>query len=181
MNKKICVYCSASHDLASVYIEAAVSLGRTLAGRGDTLVYGGGSFGLMGEVSRAAYEGGGRVIGVIPKMLLSVEFASKHADELIVTEDMRERKANMETRADAFIALPGGIGTLEEVFEIMTLRSLNQTAKPLVLINVEGFYEPLVGMLRQIYSRGFMRRDLPEIFYLARDVEDALNHIDGAF
>ncbi len=177
-SKRICVYCSASQNLAPYYIEVATELGQALGERGDTLVYGGGSYGLMGEVAKATHQSGGRVIGIIPKMLLSIEFAFQNADELIVTEDMRERKAKMESRADAFVALPGGIGTLEEVFEIMTLRALNQMTKPLVLVNLRGFYDPLNMLIERMREEGFVRREIADIFYLAPDVQSALDHID---
>lgn len=180
-SKKICVYCSASADLAPVYTEAAVALGKAMGERGDTLVYGGASKGLMGAIAQAAHEAGGRVVGIIPKALLTVEFAFEHADDLIITEDLRERKASMEARADAFIALPGGIGTLEEVFEIMTLRALNLTPKPLILLNTENFYDPLMELLQRMLSGGFIRRPISEVFYLAPDVPSALDHIDSAF
>lgn len=180
-SKKICVYCSASADLAPVYTEAAVELGKAIGERGDTLVYGGASKGLMGAIAQATHEAGGRVVGIIPKALLSVEFAFDNADDLIITEDMRERKAGMEARADAFVALPGGIGTLEEVFEIMTLRALNITPKPLVLLNTENFYDPLMELLQRMLSGGFIRRPISEIFFLAPDVPSLLEHIDAAF
>lgn len=174
----LCVFCSASGDLAPQYVEVAATLGLLIAERGATLVYGGASVGLMGEVARAVHRVGGRVVGVIPKMLLSVEFAYRNADELIVTEDMRERKATMAARADAFLVLPGGIGTLEELFEIMTLRALNQTAKPLVLINTAGFYDPLHRLLERMSSEGFLRRALDDLYYLAADAVEALAYLD---
>lgn len=180
-SKKICVYCSASNDLAPIYTEAAVALGKAMGERGDTLVYGGSSNGLMGAIARSAHAAGGRVIGIIPKALLTVEFAFENADDLIITEDLRERKAGMEARADAFVALPGGIGTLEEVFEIMTLRALNLTPKPLVLLNTENFYDPLMELLQRMLSGGFIRRPISEIFFLAPDVSSALDHVDEAF
>ncbi len=179
MNQFVCVYCAASDTIAPAYFDVSARLGRALAERGDTLVYGGGSRGLMGEVARAVHDAGGRVVGVIPKFLLSVEFAFKNADELIITEDMRERKGAMESRADAFIALAGGIGTLEEIIEIMTLRQLRQTEKPLVLINTEGFYDPFMVWLRHMEAGNFLRLPPEDLFYLAHDVDDALEHIDG--
>lgn len=150
-----------------------------MAERGDTLVYGGGSYGLMGEVARATHAGGGRVIGIMPTFLKSQEFVFHDADEMIITTDMRERKAGMYQRADAFIALPGGIGTLEEVFEIMTLRSLNIAKHPLVLINTCGFYDPLQALLDKMNEERFLRRPVSEIFYLAADAFDALSYIDA--
>ncbi|MDZ4768140.1 MAG: TIGR00730 family Rossman fold protein [Chloroflexota bacterium] len=174
----VCVYCAASTTLAPVYHTAAAEFGRALGARGDTLVYGGSSHGLMGEVARGVHAGGGKVIGFIPRMLLNVEFAYDNADELVITEDMRTRKAGMASRADAFVALPGGIGTLEELFEIMTLRALGQLDKPLVLLNTNNFYDPLCALISKMGDEGFLRRTIDELFMLAADVPSALAHLD---
>lgn len=173
----ICVYCSASDSLAPAYVETAAALGRAIGARGDTLVYGGSSRGLMGQVARGVHQTGGKVVGYLPRMLLNIEIAYDAADELIISEDMRARKAGMASRADAFIALPGGIGTLEELFEIMTLRALGQIAKPLVLLNVNGFYDPLRAMIVSMGQHGFLRRAVDELFTLAPDVETAMAHV----
>ncbi len=175
----ICVYCSASDAIASRYFEAAAELGTEIARRGDTLVYGGASAGLMGAVARAAQESGGRVLGVIPQVLVDMEVAYKNADELLVVANMRERKAAMEAQADAFLALPGGIGTLEEVFEIMTLRYLKQTDKPLVLLNFEGFYDPLLRLLEHMNEAKFLRSGFEPLVTFAPTVMTALDYIDG--
>ncbi|MCK6577636.1 MAG: TIGR00730 family Rossman fold protein [Anaerolineae bacterium] len=179
VSKRICVYCSASRNLSPAYHEVAAQLGQLLAERRHTLIYGGGSVGLMGEVARAAHRGGGQIIGIIPKMLVSVEFTYQQASEVIITEDMRERKTRMEAHADAFLALPGGIGTLEEIFEIMSLRGLNQTTHPLVLINTGGFYNPLDEYLQKMHHEHFVRRPVNEIYYLAPDVYEALRYVEA--
>ncbi len=174
----ICVYCSASDAIDVKYFKAAAELGAAIARRGDTLVYGGASAGLMGAVARSAQEGGAKVLGIIPQVLVDLEVAYHNADELLVVGDMRERKAAMEAHADAFIGLPGGIGTLEEVFEIMTLRYLKQTTKPLVLLNVEGFYDPLLRLLEHMDEGKFLRSGFESLVTFAPTVTAALDVID---
>ncbi len=176
----ICVYCSASDAIDVKYFKAAAELGTAIAQRGDTLVYGGASAGLMGAVARAAQDGGAKVLGIIPQILVDMEVAYHNADQLLVVGDMRERKAALEAHADAFIGLPGGIGTLEEVFEIMTLRYLKQTAKPLVLLSVDGFYEPLVRLLEHMNEGKFLRSGFASLVTFAPTVTAALDFIDGA-
>lgn len=174
----ICVYCSASDRIAPGYFQLAVELGMALAVRGDTLVYGGSSVGLMGMLARTMQEQGARVVGVIPEALVAMEVAYNNADELLVTSTMRERKAMMEARADAFLALPGGVGTMEEVFEIMAARSLNLVQKPLVLLNYDGFYDPLVRLLEHMHEANFLRTHYGEMVHFAASVQDALVYVD---
>lgn len=175
----ICVYCSASATLEPDFHAAAADLGRQMAARGDTLIYGGGNIGLMGEIARSIRASGGRICGVIPQALVEREQAYEMADELIITSDMRSRKAEMEHRADAFVALPGGIGTLDEVFEILSLRQLKITNKPLVVLNQSGFYNPLVALLEHMYSARFLRTPLPDLLGFAPDVPALFSYIDG--
>ena len=174
----ICVYCSASDRIAPGYFQIAVDLGTTLARRGDTLVYGGSSVGLMGALARTMQDQGARVVGVIPEALVAMEVAYNNADELLVTTTMRERKAMMEARADAFLALPGGVGTMEEVFEIMAARSLKLVDKPLVLLNVEQFYDPLVRLLEHMQDAQFLRSGYETMVHFAGTIDDALAYID---
>jgi uncharacterized protein (TIGR00730 family) len=174
----ICVYCSASITLEPDFHAVAADLGREMARRGDTLIYGGGNLGLMGEVARSIHANGGRVCGVIPQALVEAEQAYHLADELVVTEDMRSRKAEMERRADAFVALPGGIGTLDEVFEILSLRQLRITYKPLVVLNQRGFYDPLRTLLEHMQASQFLRTPLPELLGFAPDVQTLYAYID---
>ncbi len=176
----ICVYCSASNAIAPGYFELAVELGTALARRGDTLVYGGSSVGLMGALAQTVQQQGARCIGVIPQALVDMEVAYHNADELIITANMRERKAKMEARADAFLALPGGVGTMEEVFEIMAARSLNLLQKPLVLLNYEHFYDPMIHLLEHMQTANFLRVGYETMVYFAPTVETALDYIDGA-
>lgn len=175
----ICVYCSASNKIDPAYFELAVELGSQLAQRGDTLVYGGSSAGLMGELARTVQAHGARVIGVIPQALVDLEVAYNNADELFITANMRERKAGMEARSDAFLALPGGVGTLEEVFEIMAARSLHLLEKPLVLLNYRHFYDPLIDLLEHMNQANFLRDGYQSMVYFAPSVQAALDYIDS--
>lgn len=175
----ICVYCSASDLIAPGYFQIAVDLGTALARRRDTLVYGGSSVGLMGALARTMQDQGARVVGVIPEALVAMEVAYNNADELLVTTTMRERKAMMEARADAFLALPGGVGTMEEVFEIMAARSLKLVSKPLVLLNVEQFYDPLLRLLEHMQDARFLRSGYETMVHFAGTIDDALAYIDG--
>jgi uncharacterized protein (TIGR00730 family) len=151
----VCVFCSSAGGLPEVYRAAARELGAELAGRGHRLVYGGGNVGLMGEVARSVHDHGGTVIGVIPQGLVDRELAYDPADELLVTTTMRERKAEMDARADAFVALPGGFGTLEELLEVLTLRQLRLHDRPIVLVNVAGYWDPFLSMVADMVDQGF--------------------------
>ncbi len=177
--KSVCVFTSSSDDVAPQYFHAAAALGRRIAERGHTLVYGGGKSGLMGELARSAQRSGGRVVGIIPVEMKDRGWAYESADELIVTEDMRERKTAMETRADMFIALPGGFGTLEEIMEMLTLKQLQYHAKPIVLINTNGFYDRLINLFEHIYEQKFTKEEFRTSYHVAPNVERAFAFIDG--
>ncbi len=151
----ICVFCSSSSNIARPFFVAADELGTQMAERGHQLVYGGASVGLMGAIARATTTHGGRVIGVIPEALKDREVAYEDADELILTRDLRQRKAIMEVRSDAFIALPGGFGTLEETIELLTLKQIGLHHKPIVILNVDRFYDPLLRFFEHIEETGF--------------------------
>ncbi len=152
----ICVYCGSRHGHLPSYRDAAVALGSAIAARGWRLVYGGGNVGLMGTVADAALAAGGEVIGVIPERLLAREVGHQDLTQLHVVQTMHERKQRMAELADAFIALPGGIGTLEELFEVWTWRHLGYHDQPIGLLNVAGFYDPLLAFLRQAEGAGFI-------------------------
>lgn len=175
---KICVYCGSAAP-SDEYVALADTLGERMATRGDTLVYGGGRVGLMGELARAVKAGGGQVIGVIPESLIQLELGYGDADELVVTKDLRERKGIMELRADAFVALPGGMGTIEEVMEIITLRQLRLTTKPLVLLNHAGFFDPLIALFAHLSERGFVKPNYPQFYHLAGTVDEVLAYLDS--
>ena len=177
MLKNICVYCSSSNALVPVFFEAARQLGVLLAQQGCTLVYGGGNVGLMGALARAVHEQGGRVVGVIPEALRAKEVAYLAADELIITKDLRERKAIMQERSQAFIALPGGFGTLEEVFEILTAKQLGFHQAPLVFVNTAGFYQPLFDFFESIYRQRFAQHGHRELCGLVTSAEEAMQYL----
>jgi uncharacterized protein (TIGR00730 family) len=153
----VCVFCSSSGRIDPSYVELAAAVGRELARRGHTLVSGGGSISCMGAVARAARDGGARTVGVIPRALSDLEVADHDADELVVTPDMRSRKAEMDRRADAFLTLPGGLGTLEELLEIWVSRTLAMHGKPVVVLDPDGLYDPLRRQVELLVERGFVR------------------------
>ena len=175
----ICVFCSSSTRIDARYFDAADDLGKLIASRGHRLIYGGGSVGLMGNVARAVNQHGGHVTGVIPGHLASVEFEYDGADILIKTACMRTRKAEMQARSDAFLVLPGGIGTLEEMFEILTLRVLDQHAKPVVIINVNGFYDGLLSFMDHLHDTRFNRPRTRDHYAVAPTPNVAMDLIAG--
>ena len=174
----ICVF-GASSDGANVrFANEAAELGAEIARRGYELVYGGGRHGLIGVLARAAHANGGRVIGVIPVRFREQELAYEESDELIVTQDMRERKKIMESRADAFIGLPGGFGTLEEILEILTLRQLQFHHKPVALINTDHFYDRLIHLFEHVYEQEFAVQEHRETYHISPDVHGAITYIE---
>lgn len=178
--RSITVYCSSSRHLPPVYYEAGAELGRAIAGLGWTLVYGGNRVGLMASVADAARAAGGRVVGITPQVLVDEGIADELCDELIVTQTMRERKALLEARGDALIALPGGLGTFEEFFEILVGRVLGCHAKPIVLLNVAGYYQPLLAMIDHGIEHGFIKPAAREDFFVAPAVPEALAFLNAA-
>jgi uncharacterized protein (TIGR00730 family) len=154
----ICVYCGASSGSDPVFTDAARRLGADMAAAGADLVYGAGGIGLMGEVARAVLAGGGHVTGVIPDFLKAREVHLKDIQEVIVTKDMHERKMLMFERADAFVAMPGGIGTLEELIEQLTWAQLGQHTKPVIIANIAGFWDPLLELLAHMHKTGFLNK-----------------------
>jgi hypothetical protein len=169
--ERICVFCGSSSGRSPEYVEAARATGSALAARGIGLVYGGGSVGLMGEVANAALAAGGEVVGVIPRALELRELAHGGLTKLHVVGSMHERKAKMAELADAFIALPGGLGTLEELFEILTWAQLGLHARPCGLLDVAGYYEPLVAFFDRAVSEGFVRPEHRRLFVVERAPE----------
>jgi uncharacterized protein (TIGR00730 family) len=155
MIRSICVFCGSASGSSPLYGEAAALLGREIAGRGLSLVYGGGNVGSMGVLAASAMEAGGRVTGIIPKKLNAV-VEHLRLTELIVVEDMHERKALMQEKSDAFVALPGGIGTMEELFEVWTWRYIGYHRKPVGLLNIGVFYDGLLDFLRHMTAEGFL-------------------------
>lgn len=171
----IAVYCASSDRIDPAYLRVAADLGTELARRGHVLVTGGGSVSMMGAVGRAARAAGGRTIGVIPRHLVAMEVADHESDELVLVDTMRERKAEMDQRADAFVTLAGGIGTFEEFFEVWTAGSLGMHAKPVVVLDPDGFYAPLWDWLDALAERGFVRRSALASVLRTRTVAAALD------
>ena len=171
--KRVCVYCGSGTGLNPAFAEAARILGRALAEAGITLVYGGGSVGLMGTLARAVLDAGGSVTGVIPHFLKDRERLFSDVTELIVTADMHERKMIMFERAEAFVALPGGVGTLEELVEQMTWVQLGQHGKPILLANIAGFWQPLITLFDQMREERFLRAGM-EVECLVTDSAEAI-------
>jgi hypothetical protein len=167
--RNICVYCGSGLGENQAYRAAARTLGAELGAHGIGLVYGGGSLGLMGEVARATLDAGGRVTGIIPAFLTEKEKMMRDVDELIVTEDMHERKRLMFERSDAFVALPGGVGTLEELVEQLTWVQLGRHTKPVVVANIEGFWNPFLSLLTHMKADAFIRPGLDLHFTVVDD------------
>ena len=172
----ICVFGASSNRLEQVYFDQAHALGRAIALGGHTLVYGGGASGLMGACARGAREAGGGIVGIAPRFFDEPGILLKDYGEFIYTDTMSERKALMEDKADAFVALPGGIGTYEEFFEVLTLKQLGRHAKPMALLNTAGYFEPMVLMLEKTASSGFMSESCLELFSLCGSPEEAVEH-----
>ncbi|MDR2011819.1 MAG: TIGR00730 family Rossman fold protein [Rhodanobacter sp.] len=177
---RICVYCASSEHCARVYHDAAAALGRTLAQAGCTIVYGGGATGLMGALANAALQAGGEVIGIIPRFMIDVEWQHPGLANLQVVEDMRERKHRLLTGSDAVVALPGGSGTLEELFEALTLKRLALYFNPIVLLDTQDFYTPLQRFLEHTIDERFMNREHLKMWSLVKRVEDVLPAIRNA-
>lgn len=176
--ERVCVYASSSDAVDPAFAEAARELGRGMAARGQTLVYGGGNIGLMGVVAREIHAGGGHVVGVIPEKLRDLELAYTAADELVVTESMRERKAIMEARADAFVALPGGLGTLEEILEVLVLKQLCYHDRPIVFLNTAGIFNSLFQLLDDLRAGHFVKESYHALYHVAANPADVFRHLD---
>lgn len=170
----ICVYCASGRNVAQPYLDLAADLGRAIGAAGHTLVSGGGNVSMMGAVASATRASGGRTVGIIPRALMAREVADLDADELVITETMRERKKQMDDRADGFITLPGGIGTLEELFETWTAGFLGMHDKPVVMLDPDGFYTPLLSWLHEMVGRGFVAQSSLDRLQITDSVEAAL-------
>ena len=169
--KSICVFCGSKHGSSTIYKDATLELGEQLAKNEIKLVYGGGSLGLMGELSKSVHRNKGEVLGVIPKNLLKIEGINKNHGEIIITNDMHKRKKTMYENADAFLCLPGGIGTLEEVSETITWFQLNLSRKPIFFLNINGYWDNFWVLLKQFVSLEFSDEDLLNYFIFFESVE----------
>ncbi|KAF3645704.1 hypothetical protein CQW23_26943 [Capsicum baccatum] len=176
--KKICVFCGSSPGKKSSYKEAAVELGKELVSRNIDLVYGGGSIGLMGLVSQAVYNGGRHVLGVIPRTLMPREITGETVGEVKAVADMHQRKAEMAKHSDAFIALPGGYGTLEELLEVIAWAQLGIHDKPVGLLNVDGYYNSLLTFIDKAVEEGFICPNARQIFVSAPTAKELMNKLE---
>jgi uncharacterized protein (TIGR00730 family) len=178
--QNICVYCGSSLGADPRFAEAADALGAAMATAGIGLVFGGGEDGLMGRLAHAVIDNGGRVTGIIPTFLIKREHALQEAQELIVVEDMHQRKQLMFERADAFIALPGGVGTLEELVEQLTWVQLGRHGKPVLVADIGGFWRPLLSLIAHMHNLGFIREGFDLNYLVAEKIEDALPMLETA-
>ncbi len=178
--RNVCVYCGSGAGNDPRFGEAADALGHILAQEGIGLVYGGGGDGLMGRVARATLATGGYVTGIIPGFLVRKEHALTTAQEMLVVEDMHERKRAMFDRADAFVALPGGIGTLEELVEQMTWTQLERHAKPILIADINGFWRPLLALFAHMNGQGFIRRGFELRYLVSEKIEDVVPMLRAA-
>jgi uncharacterized protein (TIGR00730 family) len=178
--RNVCVYCGSNVGSNPAYAAAAQTLGAVMAKERIGLVYGGGGLGLMGELARTVLAHGGRVTGIIPAFLSKKERMLRDADELIVVDDMHQRKKLMFDKSDAFVALPGGIGTLEELVEQLTWAQLGRHTKPIVLLNIQGFWEPFRALLRHMSEEAFIRPDMQVRFSTVERPEDVVPTILSA-
>jgi hypothetical protein len=178
--RKICVYCGSGPGTDPAFLESARAFGATLAKSGIGLVFGGGSVGMMGTIAKSVLEHGGQVTGIIPEFLIEREHAMRGVDNLIVTHDMHERKRKMFEMADAFVAMPGGIGTLEEIVEQITWVQLGRHRKPILLANIKGFWDPLCALIYHMKNLEFIRGDLNFDLLVADKVVDILPMLQKA-
>lgn len=175
----ICIYGASSTTLAPEYYAAARELGQAIAKHGHTLVFGGGDHGLMGSCAEGALEFGGKIIGIAPRFFDEPGILCKYCNEFIYTDTMRDRKAAMDEHSDAIIAMPGGIGTFEEFFEMLTAKQLGLHSKPMVLLNILGYYEPLMDMLEKSADSGFMSHRCMDIFSVCANAAEALDAVEN--
>ncbi len=178
--KQVTVYCASSAKLADKYFDAAKRIGEVLVQHNVTVMYGGGAVGLMGKLADTVIENKGTIIGVMPSFMHQVEWQHKGINELILTEDMAARKKRFLQGTDALITLPGGCGTLEELMEAVTLKRLGVFIKPIIILNLDGFYDPLIEMLERCISEKFMREEHREIWTVIQQPEELIEAIKNA-
>lgn len=177
---RLCIFGAASDEINNEYILSVEKLSEKLAEKGHNLVFGAGACGLMGAAARGFRKGGGNIIGVIPKFFkeADVETIYNDCDELIYTESMRERKATMEDKADAFIIVPGGIGTFEEMFEVLTLKQLGRHNKPIVIYNIDGYYDAMEELLKRSVEEGFVRENCSYLYRYFKNDDELIDYVE---
>lgn len=177
----ICLYGASSSSIAKAYINPTETLGEKMADRGHTLIFGGGAAGLMGAAARGAYSHGGKIIGVVPSFLNVDGILFNKCDELIFTDTMRERKQLMEEKSDAFVMTPGGLGTFDEFFEILTLKQLGRHSKPIAVFNINGYFDSLIAQLNNAVYKQFMTPEALELCLFTDNADKLINYLeDGA-
>jgi len=176
----ICVYCASSSQVKPGYFEATARLGKIFAKANLSVVYGGGSMGLMGQLANSTLEAGGKITGVIPRFMCDVEWNHRGLTELILVDTMHERKEKMATMADAVVALPGGCGTMEELLEVITWKRLGIFTKPIVIVNLEGYFDALIAMLNRAVEEHFMRNEHREMWKIVETPEEVLGAIQDS-
>jgi len=176
----ICVYCASSTQVKRSYFEATDRLGKILADAQLSIVYGGGSMGLMGQLADSTLKAGGKITGVIPRFMCEVEWNHTNLSELILVETMHERKEKMAMMADAVVALPGGCGTLEELLEVITWKRLGIFTKPIVIVNIEGYFDALIAMLNRAIDEHFMREEHRQMWVVVETPEEVLSAIQNS-
>lgn len=174
----ICVFCGSSKGTKPQYAEAARRTGALIGDRGHSLVFGGGGIGLMGEVARTVRIHGGNVIGILPEFLKHLEPPSTSAEELIITSDMQQRKAHMLSLSDAFVVLPGGLGTMDEIFEVLTTAQLHVHNKPIIVVNIDGYFAPLLALIAHSVSEGFARPEIENLFHIVATPDEAIDAVE---
>lgn len=177
MIKTVCVFSSSSSAVNSAYRDTAIDLGKRLGQEGFGLIFGGADVGLMGVVARTAQNHGARVTGVIPESMVEKGIAYQKADELIVSNNLRDRKEIIESKSDAFVALPGGFGTLEEIMEMLTLKQLQLHNKPIVFINTNSYYDNLMAQFETGYQENFAKKEYKELYYISKSADAAVDYI----
>ncbi len=175
----ICVFSSSSNAIHDIYFEEAENLGKLIAKGNHTLINGGANVGLMEAVTIAASKAGAKTIGIIPEKLIGRSLASENSHEVVVTSDMQERKSRMRDMSDAFIALPGGFGTLEEILEVITLRQLSYHTKPIVFVNTNHFFDHLFKQFEVSYNEMFAKEIYRELYFVAANAQEAMEYITG--
>lgn len=177
---RVCVYCASSNKCNEDYLNAAEKLGRLLALAGKTVVYGGGAAGLMGRLASGALDEGGMVVGIIPRFMQSLEWGNKKITELHEVDDMHQRKMRMLYESEGIVALPGGTGTLEELLEAITWKRLGLVTSPIVIVNQNGYYDPLIAMLDRTIDEQFMRPEHRSMWSIVASVDDVIDALHNA-
>ncbi len=176
MNKNICVYCSSSNYLNEKFYKLAYELGEKIAKNGDSLIYGGSNCGMMGKVAQGVINNGGKVTGIIPKAIIEKGVVNPQASNVIISNDMNDRKQMMEEKADIFIALPGSFGTMDEIFQVIVTKQLSYHKKAVIFMDIDDYYKPLFEMMENFYKYGFAREYNRELYYIANNVDEAINY-----